>query len=67
MSLVQLDFFKSTEECEIEALRNDVKSVKISSDKVRRGMYARLNEIAKENVELKYRLEIIERNICKGM
>jgi hypothetical protein len=66
MSVVQLEFFKSVEECELDHLRETIETVKQSSDKVRRGMYAKLNEIAKENVDLKARLEIIERNICRG-
>lgn len=63
---VQLDFFKSEEQCEIDALHSAVASIKLSSDKVRKGTYARINEIGKRQDELELRLGIIERNICKG-
>lgn len=67
MNCLQLDFFKTEQECEIDALRSSVESVKVSTDKVRRGTYARLNELGRECIDLKSRLEIIERNICKGV
>lgn len=56
---IQLEMFRSQEEIELETLRKTL-------DKVRKGTYARLNELAKENVDLKDRLEILEKNICKG-
>jgi hypothetical protein len=64
---VQLDFFKTAEECEIDALRLEVAKIRESSDRVRKGAYARLNELGKECADLKMRLEIIERNICHGI
>ena len=64
---IQLDFFKTDEQCEIEALGLAVASIKLSSDKVRKGTYARINEIAKRQEELELRMGIIEHNICKGM
>jgi hypothetical protein len=63
---IQLDLFRSKEECEIITLRNVIEEVRKSADKVRKGTYARINELNKEQVELKSRLEIIERNICRG-
>lgn len=63
---IQLDLFRSKEECEIITLRNVIEEVRKSADKVRRGTYARLNELNKECVDLRNRLEIIERNICRG-
>ena len=62
---IQLDFFKSSEQCEIEALRKSVLEVKTSTDKVRRGMYAKLSELTKQNNELRARLEILEMHLCK--
>lgn len=64
MLSIQLDFFKTQEECEIDSLRKTVLEVKVSSDKVRRGTYARINEMSKECSDLKARLEILERYIC---
>lgn len=67
MYAIQLDFFQTKEEAEIAEIRRLLEQVRQSSDKVRRGTYARLNELAKENLDLKLRLEILERNICKGV
>ncbi len=62
--MIQLEFFRTKEECEISALRLTIEAVKSSSDKVRRGTYARLNEVSKENELLKTRLDVLERHIC---
>ena len=64
MVAIQLDFFKTEEECELETLRRLCEDVKKSTDKVRKGTYARINEIRKECEDLRIRLEIMERNIC---
>ena len=66
MAIVQLDFFKNAEESELEALRKEIEAVSSSSTKVRKGTYARLNELNKICLDLQNRLEIIERNICRG-
>ncbi len=65
MAVFQLDFFKTEEQSEMDELRKSVESYKLSLDKVRRGTYAKINEVNKECVELKNRLEIIERNLCQ--
>ena len=64
--IYQLDFFKSEEESEIEALRKEIAAVKTSSDKVRRSLFARNGELTKIVVDLQERLAILERNICMG-
>jgi hypothetical protein len=64
MVVLQLDLFKTEEECEMDSLRQSVEAIRVSGDKVRRGTYAKLNELNKECVDLKSRLEIIERNLC---
>ncbi len=66
MMPVQFDLFQTEEEAELSCIRKSIEAVKVSSDKVRRGTYARLNEISKDCIELKLRLEIIEQYICKG-
>lgn len=66
MAQIQLDLFMSPEECEMQHLRHTIEEVRKSSEKVRKGTYARLNELNREYIDLKVRLEIIERNICKG-
>lgn len=63
--MYQLDFF-SEDKAEIDYLRNDVKQVKESSDKVRKSLYARHSELSKKYIELHQRMEIIEKNICAG-
>jgi hypothetical protein len=64
--IYQLDFFKTEEESEIEALRKEIAAVKTSSDKVRRSLFARNGELTKIVIDLQERLAVIERNICKG-
>lgn len=66
MQVVQFDFFKSEEESELEALGKRVEAIGVSSNKVRKSLYARNNELEKRCLELETRLEIIEKNICRG-
>ena len=66
MECIQLDFFKTEEESEIEALRKEIASVKTSSDKVRRALFSRHGDLTKVVMDLQDRLGIIESNICKG-
>lgn len=66
---VQLDFFKTEQECEIDSLRIEVAALRESTTKVRKGMYAKLGDHAKRLAELEdlhIRMERIERNICNG-
>lgn len=63
---IQLDFFKTPEQCELDAIRIALNEYKLSSDKVRRGTYAKLSEVTKICMELQLRLEVIEKNICRG-
>jgi len=60
--LVQLDLFdQKTSE---ELIHEQLKLVKESSDKVRRGIFAKHGELAKMYLELHCRLEVIEKHIC---
>lgn len=61
---IQLDFFK--EQSEIDILEEQLSKLERSLDKQRKSLYARHGELAKSYVELTLRLEILERNICKG-
>ena len=63
---IQLDLFKSAQECEIDALRHAIEKIRVSSDKVRKGTYCEINQLRKRVVELEERQAIIERNICRG-
>ncbi len=60
----QLDFFKTKEQCLLEEMRNEFKRVAQSADKVRKGLFARNNEIAKAVFEISARLDILEKHIC---
>ncbi len=59
----QLDFFQD-EDPNVSALRQEMAKVKESADKVRKGIFARHNELAKMYIDAHQRLEILERNIC---
>lgn len=62
---LQLDFWMSEDACEMRQLRQDVDKYRISSDKVRRGVFSRVNEIGANIEDVSRRLEIIERFICR--
>ncbi len=62
---IQLDFFHE-ELTEVEILREEVRQLRLSNEKVRKGLYARHGELAKLYIELNDRLNILEHNICKG-
>ena len=65
--LVQLEPFKNKDEFEFFHLRKDLESVLHGTDKVRKSLFAKHNELKKENEELKKRIEILERFICRGV
>ncbi len=67
MNAIQLDFFKTESESEMDALRLDLEKIRKSTDKVRKGTYAKINEYGKKTLDLELRLELLERNICKGV
>lgn len=63
MSL-QLDFLS---EVHLEYdYKKELQLVKESNEKVRRGIFAKHADLSKKYSELSCRLEILERNICKG-
>lgn len=62
--VLQLDFFLSESECEIENLRKGQADLKKSLEKIRKGTYCEINMLKKVCLELSARQEIIERNIC---
>lgn len=62
---IQLEFVFE-EKSEIEFIREDIRDVKKSSDKVRKSIFARHAELARKYIELHDRMQIIERNICQG-
>lgn len=62
--MIQLEFFKSEEECRLDNIEVSFHKLKTSTEKVRRGVFARHNEIAKKVNDVDERLAILERYIC---
>ena len=62
--MIQLDMFE--EIGEIEELKMQMSAIKESSDKVRRGIFVRHNELSRMYLELMRRMDMIERGICNG-
>lgn len=62
-NILQYDLFEAFPS-EVEELKAELKAVRESSDKVRKGLFARHNELAKLYLDAHQRLEILERNIC---
>jgi len=65
-AVIQYDLFKE-KPTELEVCQIEIDRISKSSDKVRKGTYASINELKKRCVELEDRLMIIERNICRGL
>lgn len=61
--LIQLDFLQNSE---TDMLKRELKDVHDMADKVRKGLFARHNELAKLFIDLDERLTYIERFICKN-
>lgn len=60
--MLQLDFFEKEDS---EVLRGELQKVKESNDKVRKSLFAKHGELARNYLELQARLEIIEKNLCQ--
>lgn len=58
---MQLEFF---EKDEVILMKKDLDILKQSHEKIRKAMFARHGELAKNYIDLINRLEIIERNLC---
>ncbi len=59
----QLEFFDRDK---IEVLKCEFEKVRQSNDNVRKGIFAKHANLERLCFELQSRLNIIERNICKG-
>lgn len=62
--LIQLELFE--EKSDVEVLCDQVNDLRKSQDKLRKALFARHGDLAKKYLEINDRLEIIERNICRG-
>lgn len=61
----QLSLFDCKEESELECIKNAIKEARESSEKVRRGIFARHSDLTRKYLELNDRLQIIERSLCQ--
>jgi hypothetical protein len=66
MAAIQMEFWKTPEQCEIDALRLELAAVRKSCDAVRRKLFAEQAPLKKDVLDMKNRLEILERGICYG-
>ncbi len=60
--MIQLDFFPEDD----HEIKERVKKVETSMDKVRKGLWSRHGELAKMYFDVHARLEILERSIIQG-
>jgi len=61
--LYQLDLFKDPEICRLEA---EIAEAKEGTNRIRKGLFARLNKLEKRYTELEADHEIFKRAICRG-
>mgnify|MGYP003647783259 CR=1 FL=1 len=74
MKVVQLDFFQelfpetvqNDNKALIIELKQEVEKLSLSNERVRKSLFAKHGALAKLYLEIHQRLEILERNICKG-
>lgn len=66
MLTIQYDLFLSKEQAELLSLKKEISDTKKSSDKVRKALFARHNELAKQFIDLKNEHDLIIKHICKG-
>ncbi len=59
--MIQSDFFTDVD---TQTLKEEVKKLKESNEKVRKSLFAKHGELAKNYMELISRLELLERHIC---
>ncbi len=63
---IQLDLWRSPEECEMIAMRETIERIRISQDKVRKRLFADHGKLRGGFEDLSERLAIIERSVCRG-
>lgn len=62
--MIQLDFFDNED---THLLRKEIQKLKESNERVRKSLFAKHGELARNYLELLNRLDVLERNICKGV
>jgi len=65
MAQIQFELFAPIPS-EVEMLRADVKELRELIHRVRKGQFAKIGDLTKMYLETKERLDILERNICRG-
>jgi len=63
MQGTQLLFFEETEQ---DSLRREMKEVKASLDRIRKGQYAKIGQLAKMYQETHHELETLKAAICRS-
>lgn len=61
--MLQLDFFL---DADTQAMKDEITKLRESNEKVRKSLFAKHGELAKNYLDLLTRLEILESSICKG-
>lgn len=64
--LIQLEFWKSPQECFEEQIIERVDKSELSLGKMRRKLFAENGALKQQVLELSDRVAIMERNICRG-
>ncbi len=59
--MLQLEFFETED---TEKLRGEIEKLKESNDRMRKALFARHGQLAKNYLEIDSRLSIIEKHIC---
>lgn len=63
---VQYSLFETREESEHDAIIRKIDELDQSCHRIRKGIFAKHNELLKRNMDLERRMEILEKYICKG-
>ena len=61
---LQLDFFRTESESEVDRLIRMTEEIRDSTGKVRRKLFAENSELKRKVLDLESRLAILERHIC---
>jgi hypothetical protein len=64
MLAIQYDLFEERPS-EVDELRMQVRAYKESSDRVRKGIFAKHGDLVKRMMDLEGRMQVIEKNICQ--
>ena len=63
--MIQLDFFESAEQSEMKDMRDKIRGIHQSTERVRKALFARNGEVVKLVMDIDSRLAAIERGLCQ--